>query len=239
MVAAPDNLAVSLDDWAARDRAARLRLFVPEARTRAASTRLALAHALRCSVDPALEPTVRDARAQFWSEEIARLAEGRARHPLTLALQSLDPPFNFRALAAALAALQTAAVAPDMDPAPMVDALCELEANLWFDASAPDARACRIRALCDIVEWVAGPRPALKPQHFDTTVIAELRASFAADAWSAARREQILRSPGVAQNGGIASRMRERLDAWAIWRAVRATRRRRNFQSLTGADSGH
>lgn len=232
-------LSVSLDDWAARDRAARLRLFVPEARTRSASTLLAIGHALRSSLDPELECTVRDARASFWTEEIARCAQGNARHPLTVELQSIDPPVDLSSIAVAFLSLQQACAASKRALTSVLDALGELEAALWFGARAPDAEACRIRALCDFAEWGAGPNSALQTLDFDTSVIAALRAAVTRDEWTAARREQILRSPGAQQASGIASRMRERLDAWAIWRAVRAARRRLDTQPLTGADSGH
>lgn len=222
-------IKASLADWASRDRAAALRLFVPAARTLAASSRIALGHALRESVWMGSDARVSEAKSAWWLEELALAERGQPRHPLTsfLAQQAESP--NFAQLSRELTRLR--ASSPDDEAGGVLAALGDLERQLWFGASSPNPAACATRARAAWVDVLQRRgRFELRDQQnsaarsavlFHSTA---LLAAPASDGWTAARRAQALSWIEVRDGrmaDGRAARLRE---VWVVWRAVQAAR---------------
>lgn len=230
----------ALADWALRDRAAGLRLFVVEARTQSASARLALGYTLRESVWMGSDATINDAKSGWWIEELA-LSDGcAARHPLTRMLTQQETRVDFSALARALSGLRT--TTPDNDPSRTLALLRDLETTLWFGPGPADPDACTIRAraaLVDVldrravasddVEKLRGAIAAQRPA---------LRDASAVDAWTAARRAQALCWIGSMGRPAATGRIRRWREVWTVWRAVRSARRGATSSATAGERSG-
>ncbi len=228
VVTADPALRTAIDDWADRDEAASLRLFVPAARELAASTRLALAHAMRESLKASGDARVSDAKSAWWMEEVACAARGEARHPLTRGLGLLSPAFAWPELASAFGQLRRAE--PYTDDA--LEAYSAVERALWFGPTPCDSAACETRALAVMLR-------ARRPDSDARTEFgaqlstarwhelrARLEAAKAVDAWSAALRAQVLHAhahlEGSARIRAQRSRWRE---IWLVWSAVRRAQR--------------
>ena len=140
----------ALADWATRDRAAALRLFVPEARTLAASARIALGHALRESAWMGSDARVNEAKSAWWLEEFTLSGRGQPRHPLTSFLMQKTAPFDFAQLSREFARLR--AMQPHDESGDALDALGGLEHALWFGPATLDETACATRARAALID---------------------------------------------------------------------------------------
>ncbi len=219
-------VGAALADWAARDRAASLRLFVPEAREPATAARLALAHALRESAWLGSDAAVRDAKSAWWLEELALSARGGARHPLTRFLVEASDRPDFASLSRTFAGLPSMPAGHDASGVP--PALAEIEAILWFGSNGVDPDACATRAHAawiDVLErhgvFAAADAPQIVP--LAAMHASAMRAAPANDPWTAALRAQVLVRLARQGDSGRLAGWREVL---AVWSAVRAARRR-------------
>lgn len=238
MSATATHVSSALADWAARDRAAALRLFVPEARTPGASARLAVGHALRESAWMGSEARISEAKSAWWLEELALTGRGQPRHPLTSHLASEMAPPDFAKLAQELARLMT--IAPDGESAVVLSVLGQMEETLWFGPIPFDSTACMTRARAALVDVLERRSQFTKvDEACRTGASAALRAATAGDSWTAARRTQVLcwidarnREPTTA---GMESTWRE---VWAVWRAVQTARWSSSATKQTGGKHG-
>ncbi len=229
-----------LADWATRDRAAALRLFVPEARSPAASARIALGHTLRDSAWMGSDARVIEAKSAWWLEELALTTRGQPRHPLTCFLAEEATPPDFAALSREFARLRSMAL--DEPTTELLAVLGLFESMLWFGAATPDHEACTTRAhaaLIDILERsgryrVVGDRRPAASSIAAAHALA-LRAAPSRDRWTAARRAQALRWLEAPSDSVYGSRWREVL---AVWTAVQTVRWRGRAPTQSGAQHG-
>ena len=113
----------------------------------------ALLHELRQALFELGEPTVREAKLAWWSEELAQLAEGRARHPLTAQLSAPAPWSGLATglLGADLAARRPADSAQALgDLLPLAGAVIAVESALFESSGGePEARALAVHWLIE------------------------------------------------------------------------------------------
>ena len=107
------------------------------------------------------EPQVAVVKLGWWREELARAAEGEARHPLTQSLfadaRVREVPLS-RWTAVVDAALLRIAAPPAADFAaqrsaatPLARAIAELETRVWFDTRTESSRAAAVVTLAHLV----------------------------------------------------------------------------------------
>ena len=237
-----DNATVdaALADWAQRDRAAALRLFVTEARARSASARLSLGFALRESVWMGRDPAINEAKSAWWLEELALSGRSAARHPLTRWLAQEEARVDFIALARVLSDLRT--TTPESGEGSILAGVRDLESALWFGPDAAGSDACTIRAHACLVDVVGrrshGAVDSATPSRAITAHAAALRGAAVTDAWTAARRAQALCWIETVGSRAASGRVRRWREVWTVWRAVRDTRRRTKSGVTTGARVG-
>lgn len=226
----------ALSDWALRDRAAALRLFVPEARPHFASARIALGHALRESAWMGSDTRVNDAKSGWWLEELALSARAAPRHPLTIFLARVTPVPDFAQLSDAFARLT--GTTPDSDTEMVIPLLARLERLLWFGPTDAVPDACDTRARAATVDILqrrgAFDLAARGASAADCAAsqLSALRAARAGDAWTAARRAQAL---AWLEGGARPLRWRE---IWLVWRAALATRLQGSGKRRSGVEDG-
>jgi phytoene synthase len=126
----------------------------------------ALEHEWLKVVREAREPQVAAARLGWWREEMQRVTEGQARHPLTQGLfaaprvKAIPAVFWTAPVEAALGLLMTPPVADFgaqcRAAAPFADALAELETRVWFGHAVANPRAAKVTLFSHLAANLGG-----------------------------------------------------------------------------------
>lgn len=220
-----ERVKAAIADWAARDPAARLRLFVRAARPLPACLRIALGHALRGSVVAGIDTRVAGLKSAWWHGELIEAMRGRARHPLTRGLSTDLQAIAWQDLANHFSGMSAAASGGDM--AARCDSMAGMEAALWFEAGDADSAACAMRAQVALLDLMEHPPGASAQGASGADArgrrIDALRDLQPRDAWTAARIAQahFLATRAGTRSGAIISRWQE---TGAVWSAVRRVR---------------